>query len=181
MRTFEEFIIVCLVLTVLFVILVLTSGCAALTGRTSQDIITEPPTPGVQLWNAAKKSNWLVTASILGIAAGVFALSNGATKLGFASIASGSVSLFMSLAVARYSAWMAVLGLTGSIAAALFSILARRKALVEIIKGVQKFKDGYSEQSDARQNILTKLSEQSPTTKRIVSNVKSELRLKGAI
>jgi predicted small secreted protein len=120
-----------LTIYLLLCVLVAVAGCHTWQGF-QQDIgIKKPepakvPSPGVQLWNATKKSNWLVTVSILGIAAGVFALTNGATKLGIASIASASVSLFMALAVARFALWMAVFGLMGSFAAALFSILARR-------------------------------------------------------
>lgn len=154
-----------------------SGGCAMLKGFQNPDTeIAIPPTPEVQLWQAAKKSNWLVTASILGIAAGVFAMMNGATKLGMASIASASVSLFMSLAVSRFALWMAVLGLIGSAAAALFSVLARRKALVEIITGVQGYKNASS-------SVLLrgKLNKQSNTTKKIVSAIKTGLKLKGAI
>lgn len=138
------------------------------------------PSPGVQLWNAVKKSNWLVTVSILGIAAGVFALVNGSVKLGSATITSASVSLFMALAVARFALWMAVFGLIGSISAALFSILVRRKALVEIIKGVQLAKENY-EANKIDAPLKAELENQSSTTKRIVGSIKSKLRLGGKI
>lgn len=158
----------------------LLSGCAALSGRTGQDIITEPPTPGVQLWNAAKKSNWLVTLSILSVAGGVFAMMNGSVKLGVATIASGSVSMFLALAVARFALWMAVCGLIGSVFAVLFSILVRRKALVEIIKGVQEVRnDSCAVDTDSVTRTLD--NNQSPVTKKIVGNIKNELRLKGEI
>jgi len=138
------------------------------------------PTPVVQLWQAAKKSNWLVTFSILSMAAGVFALVNGSTKLGSSAIAASSVSLFMSLAVARYAVWMATFGMIGSASAALFSVLARRKALVEIIKGVEVSKEIYNHESDP--TILKEaLKQQSPTTKKIVGDIKNDLKLKGQI
>lgn len=169
--------------TILF--LMLCSGCATWQGF-QQDIgITKPeskpgvaPSPGVQLWKAAKNSNWLVTVSILGIAAGVFTMTNGATKLGLSSIAAASVSLFMALAVARFALWMAVFGLLVPLAAALFSILARRKALVEIITGVQEYRDenGNSEVIDKTMDV-----NQSPITKRIVQTIKNGLKLKGVI
>jgi predicted small secreted protein len=160
------------------------SGCHTWQGF-QQDIgIKKPepvkaPSPGVQLWNATKKSNWLVTASILGIAAGVFALTNGATKLGITSIASASASLFMSLAVVRFALWMAVFGLMGSFVAALFSILARRKALVEIITGVQDYRNTVGGVPTAIDEDLDR--NQSSTTKCIVKTIKNKLKLKGAI
>ena len=99
-----------------------------------------PPSPVGQLYEAAKKSNWLVTLSIVGIAASVFALMNGG-KLGIAGIVSCSVSMFMALAVARFALPMAVLGMVGSSGLCVASILVRRKALFEIVKGVQVFRD----------------------------------------
>ena len=163
-------------------ILIATSGCATLKGflQGNTEIETVAPKPTEQLWQVVKKSNWLVTASILGIAAGVFALTNGATKLGSASIASGCVTLFMTLAVARFALWMAVFGLIGSVAAALFSILARRKALVEIIKGVQNAKATYAFDNNTAP-LRDELTKQSKTTKKIVGKLKNELKLKGQV
>lgn len=170
--------------TILFLMLI--SGCHGTWQGIQQDLgIHKPepkpiiaPTPGVQLWNATKKSNWLVTASILGIAAGVFALVNGAVKLGTASIASASVSLFMALAVARFAFWMAVFGLLGSITAALFSILIRRKALVEIIKGVQTYRN---ENGNSAVIDKTLNDSQTSSTKQIVQVIKNGLKLAGEI
>ena len=186
MRTWVSWLCFIFFVMVTFVsILFLFSGCATWRGF-QQDIgIHKPepkpevaPSPTVQLWKAAKNSNWLVTASILGMAAGVFALTNGATKLGMASIASASVSLFMSLAVARFALWMAVFGLIGSIAAALFSILARRKALMEIIKGTQELKSLVPDKESANEILA---NNQTSITKQIVQVVKNGLKLNGQI
>lgn len=171
-----------IIILAMIMILIATSGCATLKGFLQGNTETETiaPKPTEQLWQAAKRSNWLVTLSILGIAAGVFALTNGATKLGTAGIASASVSLFMSLAVARFALWMAVFGLIGSAAAALFSILARRKALVEIIQGVQNYRKKFNIQAVA--SLDGRLNDsQSSTTKKIVGNIKNELKLQGKI
>jgi len=162
-------------------ILIATSGCATLREfLQGPDAETIAPKPTEQLWQAAKKSNWLVTLSILGVAAGVFALINGSVKLGIAAIASCSVSLFMALAVARFALWMAVFGLIGSAAAALFSILVRRRALVEIIRGVQNAKDTYAFDNNTAP-LKDELAKQSNTTKTIVSKLKNELKLQGKI
>ena len=171
----KSVIIIVFIFALIFVSII--SGCATLGGFLQDKGDNIAPTPGNQLYQAAKKANWLVTLSIIGIAAGVFAMVNGATKIGMASIAGCSVSLFMSLAVARFALWMAVFGLIGSVAAALFSILVRRKALVEIIRGVQKFKNGPFDGI----SIKERLEDQSKTTKQIVNNVKSELKLQGQI
>lgn len=166
-----------------FIFVIIISGCASLGGFLREKGDNIAPTPDKQLWDAAKGVNWLVTLSILGIAAGVFAMVNGSTKIGMASMAGCSVSLFMSLAVARFALWMAVFGLIGSVLAALFSILVRRKALVEIIKGVQNFRTGEKIGIDESSlNLLdNRLEEQSKTTKKIVNNVKNTLKLQGKI
>jgi len=178
MSRFYEIIFIVLIVLLFIVIL---SGCSMFKSQKSKSpVFTKPPTPGVQLWQAAKKSNWLVTLSVLGMAGGVFALANGSTKLGYSCIAASGVNLFMALAVARYSAWMAVFGLIGSVSAVLFSILVRRKALVEIIKGVQILKKPPHVPGQIQPNVI--LGDlQSKTTKTIVGNIKNELRLKGKL
>jgi len=186
MKTWESWLCIVFFVILFFIgIVLLFSGCHAWQGLRQDFGIHKPesksevaPTPVVQLWKAAKNSNWLVTASILGMAAGVFALTNGATKLGMASIASASVSLFMSLAVARFALWMAVFGLIGSVLAALFSILARRKALVEIIKGTQELKSLTPDKEKANEILA---NNQTSITKQIVQVVKNGLKLSGQI
>lgn len=180
-RLIFEVIFVVLLLILVFNVL----GCSPwLISRPEvNETPTVVPTPAKQLADAARKSNWLVTACIFGIGLGVFAMMGGSTKLGMAAIASSSVSLFMALAVSRFALWMAVFGLIGSAAAALFSILARRKALFEIIKGVQNYKSAERLNLDESTVDLlrNRLKEQSETTKKIVGNIKNNLKLAGKI
>lgn len=153
-----------------------STGCAILQPKPTPTII---PTPAAQLWQTVVKSNWLVTASILGIAGGIFATLNG-QKWGIAIVISCCVSLFMTLAVARFAWWMAVFGLTGSICISIASILSRKQALVEIIKGTQKLKYSiHNIHTDTSNKILE--SEQSKPTRKIISNIKTKLKLKGEI
>ena len=165
----------------IFMIIVanIVGGCATLKEFLQDKGDDIAPTPENQLWQAAKRSNWLTTLSIIGIAVGVFAMVNGATKIGMASVAGCSVSLFMSLAVARFALWMAVFGLIGSVAAALFSILVRRKALVEIILGVQNTKKAQANYKAS--TLYNELQKQSTTTQKIVGNIKNGLKLQGKI
>lgn len=151
-------------------------GCAVLQREETPIVI---PAPGVQLWQAAKSSNWIVTLSILGIAGGVFATLNG-QKWGIAVVVSCSVSLFMSLAVARFAWWMAICGLLGSVSLCVASIMSRKRALVEIIKGVQIFKKNELE-PDAIRHLRGELSQQSPSTQKTVKKIKSDLKVKGEI
>ena len=170
-------IIVWFILSLYFLTLGLIGGCSLF--PTSGSTIATVPTATQQLWKAAKNSNWLVTISILGVAAGAFAFLNG-SKMGLPCIGASCISLFMALAVARFSTWMAVFGLIGSLAAVGISVLVKNRAVKEIVVGVQKYKDGYSG-SDSRSYLTDKLKEQSKSTKKLVQNVKSKLKLEGKI
>lgn len=166
------------------------SGCAMIQ-RVSDAIFNPEPKPTivpetsqVQLWQTIKglTPNWL---AIPVIALGAVAMFNGAAKLGMSCIIFGSVNLFMALATSRFGFYMAVCGLVGSMAAVAASILAKNKALKEIVFGVQKVKEGFREDDNgapiavrittAQSNIQTK------STKKIVAKIKTKARLKGEI
>jgi len=139
-----------------------------------------PPTPSQQLWETVKKSNsnWLVTLAIPIIALGAVAMFNGAGKLGMSAIIFGCVNLFMALATARFALWMSIFGLIGSGLAVAASILSKNRALMEIITGVQN----YRKTVDTNHiDSELKAAQESPTTQRIVQNVKTKLKLKGEI
>jgi len=174
-------IILTLAVCALFIILQLTiSGCMPAHRNTTP---TVAPPPAVQMWEAGKKANWLVTLAIPIIALGAVAMFNGAGKLGMSALIFGCVTLFMALATARFALWMAVFGLIGSTTAVVASILARKKALVEIIKGVQKSKtaaDIVGVDIHAGTNrVHDKI--QSKSTKKIVQDIKGKLKAKGEI
>ena len=163
------------------ILILFVAGCACLGLPTTAPTII--PTPVEQLWQAAKQGNWLVAASILGIAGGVFALMNG-SKLGVPAVVTSCVSLFMTLAVARFALWMAACGLIGSVLACVTSILLKNKALVEIIKGVQKAKDNMGGNIQATPDVeilKEELAIQSKPTQRLVQTIKGNLKVKGEI
>lgn len=163
--------------------LALTCMCSScsLLPASSNPIITGPiPSAGQQLWKAAKDSNWLVTVSILGIAAGAFAFLNG-SKIGLPCIGASCISLFMSLAVARFSTWMAIFGLIGSLAAVGISVLVKNRAVQEIVAGGQEFKKDLNSYPPAPRFNKIQSEIQSKSTKKLVQNVKSKLKLKGKI
>lgn len=166
------------------ILILLVAGCACLGWpNTSPTTPTPTPTPLEQLWNAAKQSNWLVSLSILGIAAGVFALMNG-SKIGIPAAIASCVSLFMTLAVARFALWMAVCGLMGSVAICAASILLKNKAIKEIIIGVQLAKGEVGKQwSDRVQaiNESQKVAQKSKSTQKLVQQIKGNLKVKGEI
>ena len=157
-------------------VLAILSGCSVF--RPGSSTITTVPTAAQQLFKAAKNSNWLVTISILGVAAGAFAFLNG-SKIGLPCIGASCISLFMALAVARFSTWMAVFGLIGSLASVGISVLVKNKAMKELVTGVQALKPIEGGDYSATNKILADI--QSKSTQKLVQNVKSKLKLKGKL
>jgi len=157
------------------------SGCALFQPADNWFKSKPEPTPTSstnQLWQTAKKSNWITTLAIPIIALGAVAAFNGMVKLGMSAAIFGCVNLFMALATARFAMWMAVFGLIGSVVTVAVSILVKNKALVEIIKGVQKYRNNKIEHDD----LDVRLAEaQEKTTQKLVQNIKTKLKLSGEI
>jgi hypothetical protein len=168
-----------IIFCIILLIVLLVNGCSLL--PTGGNSITTIPSAGQQLWKAAKDSNWLVTVSILGIAAGAFAFLNG-SKMGLPCIGASCISLFMALAVARFSMWMAVFGLIGSLASVCISVLVKNRAVKEIVIGGQAFKEDDRTSGDSKHlfNAL-QFVKQSKSTQKLVQNIKLKLKLEGKI
>lgn len=135
------------------------------------------PPPANQLWQAARQTNWLVTVSIIIIAFGAVAAFQGMWKGGMSAALFGCVTLFLSLATARFALWMAVFGLVGAIAVVVASILWKNKAIVEAIVGTQRLKEGLNKVESNK--ILQKA--QSKPTQKLVQTIKTNLKLKGKL
>ena len=162
-------IVIALIL-ICFIVAAVT-GCAVFQPKPKLIPIVAP-SPAIQLWQAVKNSNWLVTVSILGIAGGIFATLNG-QKWGIAFVISCCVSLFMVLAVARFAWWMAVCGLVGSVTICIASILSRKRALVEIIRGVQIYRNKTIEHDDLDSDLNK--AQKSKSTRKLVKKIKGEI------
>jgi len=160
-------------------IFVSISGCRFLQCLGGNIINTQPQespiySPLESLKGIVKSSSWLLSASILGIGISVFALVNG-SRWGFAGLAGCFASLAATITVSRYAAWMAILGMIGAILLALYTIFIKNKALKEIIKGVQNYKDFNKVEvnKDLLKHYLDK--SESDSTKNIVKEVKKTL------
>jgi len=177
----------CMIFVILYIIIMFIIGMFCIGCNSSwtwpgskPDTITTPaPPPATQLWQTVKKSNWLTTLAIPIIALGAVAMFNGAGKLGMSAVIFGCVNLFMALATARFALWMGIFGLIGSATAVAVSILTRRKALFEIIKGVQKYREGHVENANFDADLAG--AQKSSTTQRIVQEIKTKLKLKKEI
>ena len=134
-----------------------------------------PMTPTQQLQKAVAGTNWLVTLSILGVGAGFFSFLNGGTR-GIQIMGACFVVLSLVLGVARYSAWIAFVAVIGAAALLAYTIFAKTKAVKEIVKGVQKFKDSYDAiDEDPVGDLKRSLAEQSKSTQELVKEVKKAL------
>ena len=151
----------------IFLIGYLLTGCTNL----RKDVETPTLTPTQQLSEAVKSTNWLVTVSILGVALSVAAFFNGGGKLALSALLGSSVLLVLSITVAKYAWLIAVLGLVLGVVALGYIIWLRRKALIEIVDGVQTARESESE------TLLDKyLNNQSKTTKKIVKQIKESIK-----
>jgi len=147
------------------------------------EVLPTPDTTKKQLWETIKglTPNWL---AIPVIALGAVAMFNGAAKLGMSCIIFGSVNLFMALATSRFGFWMALCGLIGSMAAVATSILAKNKALRDIICNVQTIKKTAKDDNVDlvfQDKVKAELQKQVSSTKKIVESIKNKLKLKGEI
>jgi len=173
-------------LWMIFIILVLVyllSGCAIFQKKP----IPIPPKTGSELLvDTIQKSNIPIWVCIFIISGGAVALFNGTIKLGFSCIIFGSTSLALGLATSRFGVWIAVCGLVGTIATIIYSIAVKTMALKEIIKGIEVFKNKFSNPANivdtAKAVGYAQDSTQvTSTTKKIVQKVKADLKVKGEI
>jgi hypothetical protein len=164
---------------ILLVLFILLAGMAIVScSLPPQQGGSPDPSPTDQLIKVVTKTSWMPTLSIVGIACGVFALLNG-FKWGIPAIASCCVSLFMSLATARYSEYMAITGLVGSVLITAGSIIVKNQALIEIITGVEKVKEEVPVDLPTGSKEVNKVLDRHQTkyTKRTVKSVKKKLGL----
>lgn len=152
---------------------IILSGCA----HPMTEIVTTPSSwrGWESTMKVVAKSDWVVTFCLLAFFSGVIATAMDAKKIGISIIFASIMTLFLGLAVHRFPTWMAVIGFIGSAGACVMVVLKRKKALIEIIKGVQNYRDKrYA--LDSFDNDLRR--EQSSSTKNIVKKVKKCLRKK---
>lgn len=162
---------------------------------TPRDIKSVPnPTPQQILIKTVQKTNWLATIGIVGMGLGIFAFFSGNTKFGIAGTIACFVILSVSLAVARYHEMLAlyciIAATIGTIGMFMYTMFVKNKALKEIVKGVQGFKNAIrtdlqpdvqltTEKKNEIENTVSQLkvwlSDQSKTTKELVTKIKEKL------
>ncbi|KKN51301.1 hypothetical protein LCGC14_0624090 [marine sediment metagenome] len=158
-------IMVLLVSVVLFF-----SGCAMFQPRTAGSRLANLPTTGTQaIFQTLKSNNWLFTLSIIGVGAGFFAFLNGSSK-GLQFMAACFIVISLIIGVTKYSAIIAVISMIGTVGLMGYSMWIRKKAIKEIVEGVQLIREEPTIKHDAALSTF-----QSKATKKIVKKIKTTI------
>lgn len=165
--------IVAILIAMIMSVVLALSGCYAHAISTTLDKI--PTSAWESTMNAVAKTNWFGTFCLLSFFGGVVAIGLDQRKIGGAVIIAAISTLCLGLAIHRFPTWLAIIGFASSIIAVGYSILIKNKALVEIIKGVERYRNAVS--SGTTCVIDGTLGPvQSKSTKKIVKQIKGELK-----
>lgn len=165
MRNNKLWEVLCVVWLLLIILLcaLLLSGCQA---PGVEPLL--PTTPGQTLAKTIIKTDWIITASILGVALSVIAWMNG-SKTAVGVMAGCGVALWMQLTVVRYAHVLAWVGLVFAVGIVLWTVFVKNRALEEIITSVQRYK-----LRKPPNYIRPYLTQQKKTTQKIVAKVKKK-------
>lgn len=158
-------IMIAVIVIAIFTVFIL-SGCVS-----TDSVPVVITTPTQKMLDVVAKTDWFGTFCLLSFFGGIVAIGLDQRKIGGAIVIAAIATICLGLAIHRFPLWLAIIGFTGSIIGAGYSILIKNKALIQIIKGVQNYKNIID--SDVR--IGKNLSIQSDSTKRIVKKVKEKL------
>ncbi len=144
-----------------------------------------PISPGTKIiYETIRSTDWLISLFLIGCVAGLFAGLNG-LKIGWLGAASCIGGILIKSALSTiWIYWFMSFCLAGCILAVIASILLKNKALIEIIKGVQKAKDGMvvvDGENPAKVALEVELGHQSKPTQKLVQLIKGDLKVKGEI
>lgn len=169
------------------IFIVLFIGCVPHNSIVPGPNVPIPPA-GWSLLKSLSQVGILPFLSIITIGLGVFLAVKGSAKTGIALVVSGLVTLFISLACVKYAGVIALLGLLGAIGLLVWQFLLHRKALEQVVLGVEKVKkspsleistfpgfvpEGCKTQKDVINTLLTK-DIQTPATQQLVKEIKDE-------
>lgn len=173
----RQVLLALIIAALVFIAIVTLAGCALFSTQSTADVLTSGPTQ--QMWKTVAKTNWFGTFCLLSFFGGVVAVGLDQRKIGGAIIIASITTICLGLAIHRFPVWLAIIGFTGSVIATGYSILIKNKALVEIIRGVQKYRDGVGPHIATA--LDTELGVQSSSTKKIVDKVQKKLNGKEKI
>jgi hypothetical protein len=176
-----SYIILGIIILMVFVGLLTMLGCA----------VAGPPAPEVEpisqttqvVWKTINSTDWLSTGFMVAVALGVFAGLNG-IKAGFLAALAALSGLVLKSALSVPWVYSALaVGLVGVLAAGgllmVASILRKNRSLEQVIKGTQAIKALIPECPDVApvNKVLSNIQDR--TTKALVLNTKTKLKLRG--
>ncbi len=165
-------------ITLLLSVMLFFNGCAILQPRTAGDKLANLPTTGTQaVFQTLKSNKWLFTLSIVGVGAGFFAFLNGSSK-GLQFMAACFIVISLIIGVTKYSALIAAIVMIGTVGLMGYSIWVRKKAMTEVVQGIQEGRTDPRIEEPAKTFIDYNLNtNQSKTTEAIVKKIKATLKL----
>ncbi len=154
------------------------SGCAMFQPKSQESKLAKlPKTPTQQMFQTIAKTNWMFTLSIFGVGVGFFAFLNGSSK-GLQLMAACLVVISLIIGLTRYSALIAGVSMVGTVGLLGYSMWVRKKAMTEVVQGVQEVRSRTDAGPTDDHVILAALaSVQSKATKKIVKTIKDTLKL----
>lgn len=155
------------ILLVLIILALFLPGC-----QSPESELLIPTTPGQALVKTIIKTDWIITASILGVAISVMAWMNG-SKTAIGIMAGCCVAIWMQLTVVRYAHVLAWVGLVFAVGIMLWTVFVKNRALEDIVNGVENYRKSCPVSS--HDGLKKRLKEQSKTTQKIVSQIKGKL------
>lgn len=154
-----------------FAVQLALSGCA--TTQVPPILDTIPTSGWESTMKVIAKTNWFGTFCLLSFFGGIVAIGLDQRKIGSAVVIAAIATLCLGLAIHRFPTWLAIVGFVSSIATVGYSILIKKKALVEIVRGVQNYRDGVG--STIAATLDTDLNNnQSKSTEKIVKEIKEK-------
>lgn len=168
-----------IIIIILLVLMCFVSlGCSMFRAPVSiTERVSENLTP--ETLKLLTKTNLLCAAGIIIMGIGAF----GAAKLkdwGFPAIVGGITIVVTSIATAQYAKWIAIFGIIFMIATmAITFILKLKKAITQIVNGIQRIKKSKAITKKEINNVLAGC--QDKDTQKIVAKTKTDLKIKGEI
>jgi hypothetical protein len=165
-----------------FYLLCYISGCGLL--PVQQNPHNNPVVPSLPPVNTiiqtVTKTDWMYPICVFMIIGGIAAFVMG-QGIGIRIAIIGVTGVTVLLTLAKYSTLLPVLGLTLVIGLVILQIYQHRRALIEIVKGIQDYKNegtviGSLDLGKSTKELINKfLVKQSNSTKKIVAKVKEKL------
>lgn len=165
-------------ITMILSMVIFFSGCAILQPKKAGGSLANLPTTGTQaMFQTLKGNNWLFTLSFIGVGAGFFAFLNGSSK-GLQFMAACLLVLSLIIGITKYSAIIAAVTMIGTVGLMGYSMWVRKKAIKEVVQGVQKGRTDPRIEEPAKTFIDYNLNtNQSKSTEAIVKKIKATLNL----